>query len=127
MRAKPSVSPGQVTGQNLAGQVGLTLPLYRQPLNCYVYAFVQETHLLILHRMSTLKVSIIYAAKLAGMSRQHFYTKYLNTGVLCVERDNPGKPVIDVSEFLRVFPNLKVPDSVLPTDGQGQTHIPMPE
>lgn len=53
------------------------------------------------------KVSISKAAKLAGISRPHFYRKYINQGIISTEvYDN--KPAIDISELLRVFPNIKL-------------------
>jgi len=52
------------------------------------------------------KVTITKASKLAKVSRSHFYKKYIKTGVLTVDRSNPDKPLIDVSELLRVFGEL---------------------
>lgn len=52
-------------------------------------------------------ISISEAARLAGISRNHLYKKYINEGLLSVTTDN-NKPCIDVSELLRVFPNAKM-------------------
>lgn len=52
------------------------------------------------------KVSISKAAKLAGVSRPHFYRKYINQGLISTEVID-DKPVIDIAELIRVFPNLK--------------------
>lgn len=52
------------------------------------------------------KVSISQAAKLAGVSRQHLYKKWITPGLVSVERDGETPPVIDVSELLRVFGTL---------------------
>ncbi len=52
------------------------------------------------------KISISEAARMAGISRQHFYKAFINTGKISVIRDN-DKVYIDVSELLRVFPNCK--------------------
>lgn len=48
-------------------------------------------------------ISISEAAKLAGIARSHFYSQYLNLGVISVTRDEKGKPKIDTSELVRVF------------------------
>lgn len=48
-------------------------------------------------------VTITEAARLAGISRQYLYTKYIKPGVLSVKKDNDGKPYIDTSELLRAF------------------------
>lgn len=53
------------------------------------------------------KVSISEAARLAGVSRQHLYKKYLATGLLSVEKDGEHPPMCDTSELLRVFGELK--------------------
>lgn len=53
------------------------------------------------------KVSISEAARLAGISRQHLYSKYITPGLLTVERDGMSPPLIDTSELLRVFGELK--------------------
>lgn len=55
--------------------------------------------------MATLSIS--EAARLAGISRNHLYKKYINEGLISVTTDN-NKPCIDVSELLRVFPNAKI-------------------
>jgi dTDP-4-amino-4,6-dideoxygalactose transaminase len=52
-------------------------------------------------------VSISEAAKLAGISRTHFYRKYLNTGIISISKDKSGKSSIDISELLRVFGTLQ--------------------
>ncbi len=52
------------------------------------------------------KVSITQAAKMAGVSRQTFYTKYINTGVISVDVFEDKKS-IDVSEIIRVFGSIQ--------------------
>lgn len=52
------------------------------------------------------KVNISEAAKLAGVSRQYFYKKFLTPGFITVERDLTGSKVIDTSEILRVCGKL---------------------
>ena len=53
------------------------------------------------------KVSILAAAKLAGISRANFYKNYVNTGVITVSKNLKGRPEIDTSEILRVFGEIK--------------------
>ena len=52
------------------------------------------------------KVSISKAAKLADLSRQHFYEAYIKTGKITVDRSNEKRPKIDTAEILRVFGTL---------------------
>lgn len=52
------------------------------------------------------EISISKAIKMAGISRQHFYDAYINTGKITVNRSIPKRPVIDTSEILRVFGRL---------------------
>ena len=47
-------------------------------------------------------VSISKATKLAGVSRQHVYDAYINTGILSIDRSEPNKPKVDTSEIRRV-------------------------
>lgn len=60
------------------------------------------------------KHSISEAAKLAGVSRSHFYKKFIRPGVISVEKDNDGNPQIDTAEVMRVFGGIHsgVADSV---------------
>ena len=51
-------------------------------------------------------VSVSQAARLAGISRQHLYRKYIKPGEISVQRDEKGDPMIDTSELLRVFDTL---------------------
>lgn len=53
------------------------------------------------------KVSISKAARLAGISRPHLYRKYINQGLISIEVEN-DKPVIEISELMRVFPLMKI-------------------
>ena len=52
------------------------------------------------------KISITEAAKLAGVSRQHFYKKYINSGVIAIEQDKNNRSCVDTSELIRVFGQL---------------------
>ncbi|MCE2706837.1 MAG: helix-turn-helix domain-containing protein [Proteobacteria bacterium] len=53
------------------------------------------------------KITITEAARLAGISRQHLYRGFINTGKLSITKDN-DKSVVEISELLRVFPDAKV-------------------
>ena len=58
------------------------------------------------------KVTVTEAARLVGIARQHLYRAYITNGKLSVDRDFNGRPMIDTSELLRVFGELKeLPDS----------------
>jgi hypothetical protein len=48
-------------------------------------------------------VNISEAIKLSGVSRQTFYSKYIDKGKITVSEDNLGKKCIDTAELLRVF------------------------
>lgn len=53
------------------------------------------------------KVSVSEAARLAGISRTNFYKNYINTGKITVDQNAQQKPVVDTSEILRIFGQLK--------------------
>ncbi|MBU2788074.1 helix-turn-helix domain-containing protein [Acidithiobacillus sp. VAN18-1] len=52
------------------------------------------------------KLTITEAAKVVGVSRMTLY-KHIKSGRLSVEKDQFGKPNIDVSELIRVFGELR--------------------
>lgn len=52
-------------------------------------------------------LSISDAAKQAGISRTTLYKKYIDTGVISVQRVN-DQPRIDAAELIRVFGNLNI-------------------
>ena len=52
------------------------------------------------------KLSISEAIRRSGVSRATFYSKYINTNLISVEKNNRGKKQIDTSELLRVFGEL---------------------
>ena len=56
------------------------------------------------------KVSISEAIRMAGISRSHFYNKYINKGLISVQVEN-DKKLIEVSELIRVFGNIYVEDT----------------
>lgn len=53
------------------------------------------------------KLTVTQAAKLIGISRQHLYKKYINTGVLSTIKEL-DKLLIEFSELLRVFPDISL-------------------
>lgn len=53
------------------------------------------------------KITITQAAKMAGISRQHLYKSFINTGKISVLKEN-NKSIIEMSELLRVFSNVKL-------------------
>lgn len=65
------------------------------------------------------KVTITEAAKLIGISRQHLYRKYVNTGDLSVIKEDK-KTLIDMSELIRVFPDIK---NVITGDSKKLHHV----
>ncbi len=52
------------------------------------------------------KVTISEAARLAGISRTQLYRDFINKGKISVTKENE-KVSIDISELIRVFPNIK--------------------
>jgi hypothetical protein len=56
------------------------------------------------------KVSISEAIRMAGVSRSHFYNKYINKGLISVQVED-DKKLIDVSELIRVFGGIHVENS----------------
>jgi ACT domain-containing protein len=52
------------------------------------------------------KVNIVEAVKLAGISRSHFYEKYVNPGLITITAEG-NKKFVDTSELIRVFGELK--------------------
>lgn len=71
-------------------------------------------------------VSISEAARLVGKSRSTLYKVYIDTGKLSVLQDSAtGKPVVDTSELLRVFGQLRrTGDTVASTDTIVQDRTP---
>lgn len=52
-------------------------------------------------------VSVSQAARLAGVSRQHLYRKFIKTGQISVSKGVRDEPLIDTSEVIRVFGQLQ--------------------
>ncbi len=53
------------------------------------------------------KVSISEAIRMVGVSRSHFYNKYINKGLISVQVED-DKKLIDISELIRVFGNIQI-------------------
>lgn len=53
------------------------------------------------------KVSISEAIRITGISRSHFYNKYINHGIISIINEN-NKKSIDVSELIRVFGDIRL-------------------
>jgi hypothetical protein len=55
---------------------------------------------------NTMQVNIKEASRLAGISRTNFYKNYINTGKISTLKDERDRPMVDISELLRVFGGL---------------------
>ena len=55
------------------------------------------------------KVSISEASRLSNKTRKTIY-KYIQDGLLTVSMDTQGKKVIDISELIRVFGEIEMPE-----------------
>jgi hypothetical protein len=55
---------------------------------------------------NAMSVSVSEAARLAGVARSSLYKHWIQKGKLTVTKDARGKVCIDMSELLRVFPDL---------------------
>ena len=53
-----------------------------------------------------MQVNIKEASRLAGISRTNFYKNYINTGKISTSKDEQDRPMVDISEILRVFGRL---------------------
>lgn len=53
------------------------------------------------------KISISEAIRMVGISRSHFYKKYINTNLISIINENEKK-LIDISELIRVFGNIQL-------------------
>lgn len=69
------------------------------------------------------KMSISEAARQAGISRQYFYSKYINTGTITVSVDDSGNKYVDESELLRVFDG-RLPATKAPSTKKDSLHSP---
>lgn len=70
------------------------------------------------------RFTITDAAKLVGMSRQNLHKTYIKTGLLSVSKDDQGRPYIDLSELLRVFPSLKISEPATTGDDKKTNALP---
>ena len=53
------------------------------------------------------KLSISEAARQVPISRKTLYQRYINKGKISISKSDNGKPYIDLSELLRVFPSIQ--------------------
>lgn len=74
--------------------------------------------------MST--VSISEAIRMAGISRSHFYNKYVSTGIISILTED-GKKNIDVSELIRIFGSIQVEDNKKGQQRTGEDNLKTPE
>ena len=58
------------------------------------------------------KLTITKAIELSPYSKTYFYKKYIKGGLISVSVDKDAKKYIESSELVRVFPELKKPESV---------------
>ena len=58
------------------------------------------------------RLTITAAIKLSPYSKTYFYKKYIKGGLISVSVDKDNKKYIESSELVRVFPDLKSPESV---------------
>lgn len=56
------------------------------------------------------KISISEAIKISGVSRSHFYNKYIKHGIISIIIEE-NKKLIDVSELIRVFGSVQLENS----------------
>jgi len=54
------------------------------------------------------------AAKAAGVTRRTLYN-HINQGKVTASRDDKNNPVIDVSELIRAYGNVKLPEKEIPS------------
>lgn len=65
------------------------------------------------------KVTLTEAAQMVGVSRVTLYKRYINSGILSVDRDKNGKPKVDTSELLRVFGDISKGDTAVSRERNG--------
>ena len=58
------------------------------------------------------RLTITKAIELSPYSKTYFYKKFIKGGLISVSVDNDNKKYIESSELVRVFPDLKIPESV---------------
>lgn len=64
--------------------------------------------------MADTRLNLTQAAKAAGVTRRTLYN-HINQGKVTASRDEKNNPVIDVSELIRVYGNVKLPVKKVPT------------
>ena len=75
--------------------------------------------------MNTVKtsVSVSEAARLAGIARSSLYKSWIDKGRLSVTTDVRGRPAVDMSELLRVFPDIRIGNSMDVSSGDTIGHL----
>ena len=58
------------------------------------------------------RLTITEAIELSPYSKTYFYKKYIKGGLISVSVNKDNKKYIESSELVRVFPDLKKPESV---------------
>lgn len=59
-------------------------------------------------------LNLSQAAQAAGITRRTLYN-HVKQGKVTVSRDGKNNPVVDVSELIRVYGNVKLPEKEIPT------------
>lgn len=69
---------------------------------------VAPNHNKMSHQMSHTQFNITQCAKMAGVNRKTIQRK-ISSGMLSAKKDANGKPYVELSELLRVYPSLSHP------------------
>lgn len=64
--------------------------------------------------MADTRLNMTQAAKAAGVTRRTLYN-HINQGKVTASRDDKNNPVIDVSELIRAYGNVKLPEKEIPS------------
>ncbi|WP_164068792.1 hypothetical protein [Serratia marcescens] len=64
--------------------------------------------------MADTRLNMTQAAKAAGVTRRTLYN-HINQGKVTASRDDKNNPVIDVSELIRAYGNVKLPEKDIPS------------
>lgn len=66
------------------------------------------------------RLNMTQAAKLAGISRNTLHTK-IKKGIISKSKDSKGKPYIELSELLRIYPDASLDHDTQDSNGSVQT------
>lgn len=76
--------------------------------------------------MANTRLNLTQAAKAAGVTRRTLYN-HINQGKVTASRDEKNNPAVDVSELIRAYGNVKLPEKEIPTVSQRKnTHKNFP-